>query len=83
MISTGYYTVYNNVPTSDEVLRSTNVSIPKDNKALLSSVDNYRGISSFNSMCTLLDNVILCMFKAEFNTSAMQFGYKKGHSTTL
>ena len=83
MKNTGYYTVYNNVPTSDEEFRSTILSIPKDNKASLSSGDKYRGISLFNSMCTLFDNVILCMFKAGFNTSEMQFGNKEGNSTTL
>ena len=53
---------------------------------LLSSVDNYRFFSLFNSMklmCRLFDNVILLMFNAEFNTSDMQFGYKEDQSTTL
>ena len=33
-------------------------------------------------MCTLFDNDIMFMFKAEFNTSDMQFGFMEDHSTT-
>ena len=47
MISHGY--------TPTVLLKSTIVSIPKDNKASLSKSDNYRGISLFNSINTLFD----------------------------
>ena len=73
MISHGY------PPTV--LLKSTIVSIPKDNKASLSNSDNYRGISLFNSMNKLFDHVIL--YKYQFHTSDIQIGYKKGHSATL
>lgn len=69
--------------TPDDLLKSTIISIPKDYKASLTSSDNYRGISLFNSMCKLYDNVILYMYKGGFNTSDMQFAYKESHSTTL
>ena len=47
MMSHGYY--------PKELLKSTIISIPKDRSASLSNSDNYRGISLFNSMCTLFD----------------------------
>ena len=75
MISHGY--------TPTVLLKSTIVSIPKDNKASLSNSDNYRGISLFNSINKLFDHVILYLYKDQFQSSDMQFGYKKGHSTTL
>ena len=75
MISHGY------IPTVP--LKSTNVSIPKDNNAYLSNSDNYRGISLFNSINKLFNHVILYLYKDQFQLSDMQFGYKKGHSTTL
>ena len=74
MISHGY--------TLTVLLKSTIVSIPKDNKASLSNSDNYRGISIFKSINKLFE-VILYLYKDQFQSSDMQFGYKKGHSTTL
>ena len=44
--------------TPTDLLTSTIVSISNNNKASLSSVDNYMGMSLFNSMCTLFDNLI-------------------------
>ena len=69
MISHGY--------TPTVLLKSTIVSIPKDNKASLSNSDNYRGISLFNSINTLFDHVILYLHKGQFQSFDMQFGYKK------
>ena len=63
--------------TPTVLLKSTIVSIPKDNKASLSNSDNYRGISLFNSINTLFDHVILYLYKDQFQSSDMQFGYKK------
>ena len=68
MISHGY--------TPTVLLKSTIVSIPKDNKASLSNSDNYRGISLFNSIYKLFDHVILYLYKDQFQSSDMQFGYK-------
>ena len=69
--------------TPYDLLKSTIVSIPKDSKASLSSSDNYRGISLFNSICKLLDHVILYLYKDQLQASDMQFGFKEGHSTTM
>ena len=69
MISHGY--------TPTVLLKSTIVSIPKDNKASLSNSDINRGISLFNSINTLFDHVILYLYKDQFQSSDMQFGYKK------
>ena len=69
--------------TPDILLHSSIISIPKDSKGNLSSSDNYRGISLFNSICKLFDMVILDLFKKEFSTSDMQFGFKNHHSTIM
>ena len=49
----------------------------------MTTSDNYRGISLFNAICKLFDNVILLLYEDELQSSDMQFGYKQGHSTTL
>ena len=69
--------------TPDVLLKSTIVSIPKDPKALLSNRDNYRGISLFNCICKLFDNVILLLYKSQLSPSEMQFGFKEKHSASL
>ena len=69
--------------TPEDLLKSSIISIPKDNTASLTSSDNYRGISLFNSICKLFDNVILLLYGNELQSSDMQFGFKQGHSTTL
>ena len=48
--------------TPDVLLKSTIVSIPKYPKVSLSNSDNYRGISLFNCICKLFDNVILLLY---------------------
>ena len=58
MISHGY--------TPTFLLKSTIVSIPKDNKASLSHSDNYRGISLFISINKLFDHVIVSLYKDQF-----------------
>ena len=40
------------------------------------------GISLFNAIFKLIDNVILMLYGDELQSSDMQFGYKQGHSTT-
>jgi len=69
--------------TPDIFLHSAIISIPKDAKGNLSTSCNYRGISLFNSLCKLFDIIILDIFKTEFNTSDMQFGFKRQHSTIM
>ena len=58
------------------LLKSTIVSIPKDPKVSLSNSDNYRGISLFNCICKLFDNVIWLLYKSELSSFEMQFGFK-------
>ena len=65
------------------LLKSTIVSIPKDNKASLSGSDNYRGISLLNSHSKLFDHIILLKYSKQLQSSDIQFGYKGGHLTTL
>ena len=69
--------------TPSDLLKSTIVSIPKDNKKSLSGSDNYRGISLLNSLSKLFDHIILLKYSKQLQSSDMQFGYKGGHSTTL
>ena len=69
--------------TPDDLLTSSIISIPKDRTASLTTSDNYRGISLFNAICKLFENVILLLYGDELQSSDMQFGYKQGHSTTL
>ena len=41
------------------LLLSTIISIPKDNRGLINSSDNYRGISLSNIICKLYDYVLI------------------------
>ena len=75
MLSHGY--------TPTDLLKSSIISIPKDVQVSLSNIDNYRGIALFNCICKLYANVTLFLHGNYLNTSDMQFGYKKGHSTTM
>ncbi|ELU05250.1 hypothetical protein CAPTEDRAFT_206880 [Capitella teleta] len=75
MISHGY------VPHS--LLQATVISIPKDTRASLCKSDNYRGIALCNSIGKLFDLMILGKFESCFYSSDMQFGFKRGMSTTL
>ena len=59
-----------------ELLKSTLIYIPKDTTASLSTSDNYRGISLFNSISKLFDYVIIFICEDTFVTSDMQFGFK-------
>ena len=69
--------------TPTDLLTSSIISIPKDAKVSLSNIDNYRGIALFNCIYKLYDNITLFLHGNYLNTSDMQFGYKKGHSTTM
>ena len=65
------------------MLLPTIVSILKDVKSSLSSANNYRGISLFNSIAKVFDYVIIELFGGSLQTTDMQFAYKAKHSTTL
>ena len=57
--------------THADLLKSTIVSIPKDNKKSLSGSDNYRGISLFNSLGKLFDHIILLKYSKQLQSSDM------------
>ena len=83
LLSLLYNLMFYHGHTPADLLKSTIVSIPKDNKKSLSSSDNYRGISLFNSLSKLFDHIILLKYNKQLQSSDMQFGYKENHSTTL
>ncbi|MCG8430991.1 MAG: reverse transcriptase family protein, partial [Candidatus Omnitrophica bacterium] len=65
-----------------EMLKSTIVPIPKNLKKSLSDSSNYRAIALNSPMCKLLEAVILNKCSDTLSSSDMQFGYKKGLSTS-
>ena len=65
------------------VIKVNHKSIPKDSATSLTRSDNYRGISLFNSICKLLDHVIIFLFGSQLEASDMQFGFKRSHSTVM
>ena len=66
-----------------ELLNSTIVSIPKDNRGSLSNSENYRGIALSNCICKIIDTVLLNKYSAFLATSSLHFAFKKHHSTVL
>ena len=67
----------------DKLLKFTIISNPKDAKASLSNVVNYRGISLSNSFNKVFDYVIIELYQKTLMSSDMQFAYKSQHSTAL
>ena len=53
------------------------ISRPKDVQVVLFNIDNYNGISLFNCICKLYDNVTLFFYGNYLSTFDIQFGYKK------
>ena len=66
----------------EDLLLSTNISIPKNNRGSMNSSDNYRCILS-NSICKLYDYVFIDLNIDYLKTADMQFGLKNNHSTGL
>ena len=67
----------------EDLLLSTIISIPKDNRGSMNSSDNYRGISLSNSICKLYDYVFIDLNMDYLKTDDMQFGFKNNHSTVF
>ena len=67
----------------DDMLWSTMVPVPKGKWANLSSSANYRAIALSSIVGKLLDLIILEKEEKQLVTSPMQFGFKKGASTSL
>ena len=59
LLSLLYNLMFYHGHTPADLLKSTIVSIPGDNKASLSSSDNYGGASLFNSLSKLFDHIML------------------------
>jgi hypothetical protein len=68
---------------ADELLNSTIVSLPKDPQTDICSSDNYRGITLCSGINKVLDWIILLKYPACFQTSQLQFAYKRQHSTVM
>ena len=66
-----------------DLLTSSIIYIPKAVQVSSSNIGNYRGISLFNCICKLYDNVTLFLYGNYLSTSDMELGSKKGHSTTM
>ena len=61
--------------TPADLLKSSIISIPKDNNVSLTTV-TIIGRSPFNAICKLFNNVILVLYGDELQSSDLQFGYK-------
>ena len=46
-------------------------------------IKNYRAIAIASLLSKVLERIILSRYESYFTSSALQFGFKKGHSTTL
>ena len=67
----------------EQLLHCTVVSIPKDARGSKKSSDNYRGKTLVNSICKLIDLLIIEKCSEFLYTSDLQFAFKSEHSTTL
>ena len=67
----------------DDMLWSTMVPVPKGKWKNLTSSSNYRAIALSSIVGKLLDIIILQKEEKKLVTSPMQFGFKKGASTSL
>ena len=69
--------------TPKALLLSVLISIPKDAQASLCDSGNYRGIALSSPMCKIIDHWVLLKYGSLLQTSDYQYGFKKGHSTSL
>ena len=68
--------------TPDSLILGTMIPIPKDKKTYLCSSSNYRAIALSSILNTILDWSILLKEHKSLSSSPLQFGFKKGLSTT-
>jgi hypothetical protein len=73
--------VHGHIPA--EILKTTIISIPKDQKGDMCSDTNYRGIAMMSSVAKLFDIVILMRNTEALVTSDMQFAFKPKLGTTM
>jgi hypothetical protein len=69
--------------TPDLLLESTIISIPKNTKGDLSSSENYRGITLCNSLCKVLDQIVIYISGDALKSCNNQFAFKPKHSTHM
>ena len=63
-------------------LLSAIVPIPKTLRKSVNDFSNYRAITLNSPVCKLFEIIILMMYPNVLSTSDLQFGYKRGLSTT-
>jgi hypothetical protein len=66
-----------------DILLGTIVSIPKDNRGNMCQSTNYRGITLCNALSKVIDIILLHKYAGIFNTSDMQYSFKRQHSTVM
>lgn len=66
----------------NNMLLSTLIPIPKNNKKCLNDSSNYRAIALGSVIGKILDLIIMEKSASVFHSSDLQFGFKVGHSTT-
>ena len=64
------------------MILGTMIPIPKDKKKSLCSASNYRAIALSSIFSKILDWIILLKEEHSLCSSELQFGFKKGLSTT-
>ena len=64
------------------VLLSTIVPIPKNLRKSINDSSNYRGIALNSPICKLFEIIVLGIHRNVLSTSDLQFGYRRGLSTT-
>ena len=69
--------------STEELLQSVLVSIPKDARGDLLASDNYRDIALCSALSKVIDYIILERHSDYPKTAHLQFVCKKEHSTTL
>ena len=73
--------IYHGFPIS-QLVQSTILPIPKNSRKSLSDSSNFRGIALNSPLGKLFELVLLHTHRESLVTSPLQFGYKKGLSTT-
>lgn len=82
LISLLFTSMLRNGYVPEDMLCSTIMPIPKNARKSINESSNYRGIALNSPLCKLFEIVILQKCQDTLKSSDMQFGYKKGVSTT-
>ena len=69
--------------SSDDLLVSTIVLIPKGKTGNRTASSNYRAIALSSIFGKIFDKIVISRYSDAIATSHLQFGFKKGHSTTM